>query len=147
MENAYYWFGEDRSRNNHPGKHPVACYSSVDLVNWTFRNQFINLAAPSNFGEEWVIERPKVFYNAMTGKYVMYVIHRRKHRRGSHREIRRALLCARLRAHRLGSQSEQIRHLTLTRRPVEIGGGIPWLPEPKDWNLNIITGETSLVTD
>jgi Glycosyl hydrolases family 43 len=72
LEDTYYWFGEDRGRDNDPGKRQVACYSSVDLVNWTFRNQVINLADPANFGEEWVLERPKVFHNTMTGKYVMY---------------------------------------------------------------------------
>ncbi|MEI8037962.1 MAG: family 43 glycosylhydrolase [Verrucomicrobiota bacterium] len=70
---TYYWFGEDRGRDNDPGKRQVACYASRDLVNWTFRNQVVNLADPANFGDEWVLERPKVFHNAATGKFVMYM--------------------------------------------------------------------------
>ena len=73
LEDTYYWFGEDRSKDNEPGKRYVACYSSTDLVQWTFRNQVIKFADPDNFGHGWVLERPKVFYNAKTGKYVMYM--------------------------------------------------------------------------
>ncbi|MEO8615019.1 MAG: family 43 glycosylhydrolase [Luteolibacter sp.] len=73
LDGTYFWFGEDRSRDNDPGKRQVACYSSDDLVNWKFRKQVINLEDPENFGEEWVLERPKVFYNVKTGKYVMYM--------------------------------------------------------------------------
>ena len=35
----YYWFGEDRSQDLDPAKRYVSCYSSKDLVNWTFRNE------------------------------------------------------------------------------------------------------------
>lgn len=70
---TYYWFGEDRSQGNDPKKRYVACYASKDLVHWTFRNQVIKLADPENFGPEWVIERPKVYYNAASKKYVMYM--------------------------------------------------------------------------
>jgi hypothetical protein len=69
---TYYWFGEDRSRGNDPGKRYVSCYSSKDLVDWTFRNQVVKLADPEDFGPHWVLERPKVYYNESTGKYVMY---------------------------------------------------------------------------
>jgi hypothetical protein len=51
----------------------VACYASRDLAHWTFRNRVIQLADPENFGPAWVIERPKVFYNAATKKFVMYM--------------------------------------------------------------------------
>ena len=70
---AWYWFGEDRSPDNDPNRRHVACYSSKDLVNWTFRNQVLRLADPENFGPEWLLERPKVFHNAKTGKFVMYM--------------------------------------------------------------------------
>lgn len=69
----YYWFGEDRSEDNAPDKRYVACYASKDLVNWVFRNQVVQLADPEHLGEKWVLERPKVFYNAQTKKFVMYV--------------------------------------------------------------------------
>ena len=73
LGDTYYWFGEDRSKDNDPNKRFVACYSSTDLVHWTFRNQVIKLADPENFGHEWVLERPKVFYNATTRQFVMYM--------------------------------------------------------------------------
>jgi hypothetical protein len=70
---TYYWFGEDRGQGLDPAKKYVACYSSQDLVHWKFRNQVIKLADPENFGPKWILERPKVFYNAKTKKYVMYM--------------------------------------------------------------------------
>jgi len=73
IDDTFYWFGEDRSKNNDPGKRYVACYSSKDLAHWTFRNQVIKLSDPENFGPKWLLERPKVFYNAKTKKFVMYM--------------------------------------------------------------------------
>jgi hypothetical protein len=72
LGDMYYWFGEDRSQNNEPGKRFVACYISKDLVHWQFRNQVVKLADPENLGPKWVIERPKVYVNQKTGKCVMY---------------------------------------------------------------------------
>ena len=70
---TYYWFGEDRTRGLDPARRYVACYASTDLAQWTFRNQVLKLANPENFGRDWVLERPKVFYNAKTKKFVMYM--------------------------------------------------------------------------
>lgn len=69
----YYWFGEDRSKENDPEKRYVACYSSTDLTNWTFRNQVIKTEDPEHLGKGFVLERPKVFYNEKTKKFVMYM--------------------------------------------------------------------------
>jgi hypothetical protein len=69
---AWWWFGEDRSRENPAGLRCVACYRSTDLVNWTSRGQVLRLADPEDFGSEWILERPKVFPCAATGKFVMY---------------------------------------------------------------------------
>jgi hypothetical protein len=70
---TYYWFGEDRGQGLDPAKRYVSCYSSKDLAHWTFRNQVLQLGDPENFGQRRVVERPKVFYNARTKKYVMYL--------------------------------------------------------------------------
>ena len=52
----------------------MACYSSTDLVNWAFRGQVLKLTSPpEDFGRGWVLERPKVYYNAQTNKFVMYM--------------------------------------------------------------------------
>lgn len=69
---AWWWFGEDRSPDNPADRRCVACYRSTDLVNWSFRGQVLRLADPENFGPEWILERPKVFPCAATGKFVMY---------------------------------------------------------------------------
>lgn len=70
---TYYWFGEDRGRENPRGLRCVGCYSSTNLMDWTFRNQVLKLQNPENFGRGWILERPKVFYNARTKKFVMYM--------------------------------------------------------------------------
>lgn len=69
---AYYWFGEDRTPSNDPDKRYVSCYSSKDLAHWKFQRQVIALADPENLGQHWVLERPKVFANPRTGKFVLY---------------------------------------------------------------------------
>ncbi|ESQ79238.1 family 43 glycosylhydrolase [Asticcacaulis sp. YBE204] len=70
---TWYWFGEYRPKNAVPGRRYVSCYSSKDLMNWTFRGLPIDMTAPENIGPNWVLERPKVFYNARTKKFVMYM--------------------------------------------------------------------------
>jgi len=68
----YYWFGEDRARDNEPGYRYVGCYVSDDLTHWKYLNK-IRFSAPEGFNpKHWVLERPKVYYNATSGKYVMY---------------------------------------------------------------------------
>jgi hypothetical protein len=69
---TYYWFGEDRTPSNDPEKRYVACYSSTDLVHWKFRRQVLALSDPEHLGPNWVLERPKVFPNPRTGKFVLY---------------------------------------------------------------------------
>jgi Glycosyl hydrolases family 43 len=68
----YYWFGEDRTQTNDPAKRYVACYASHDLAQWRFCGQVLKLDDPEHLGEHWVLERPKVYVNTHTGKFVMY---------------------------------------------------------------------------
>lgn len=70
---TWYWFGEDRSPDVRGAERAVACYASKDLVHWQFRNRVFQGTAPDNIGPRWVLERPKVFYNPKTRKYVMYM--------------------------------------------------------------------------
>jgi hypothetical protein len=72
MGKVYYWFGEDRSMMNARTNRYVSCYSSTNLAQWTFCRQVVCLADPENLGRGWVLERPKVFYNKKTKKFVMY---------------------------------------------------------------------------
>jgi hypothetical protein len=69
---VYYWFGEDRTQTNDPDKRYVGCYSSTDLVHWTFVQQ-LAFTDPEHIGPHWILERPKVFYNAPTKKFVLYI--------------------------------------------------------------------------
>jgi hypothetical protein len=69
---TYYWFGEDRTPSNDPAKRYVGCYFSKDLTHWTSCGQPLQLADPENLGLNWVLERPKVFVNARTHKFVLY---------------------------------------------------------------------------
>ncbi|MGN6555068.1 MAG: family 43 glycosylhydrolase [Verrucomicrobiota bacterium] len=73
LAETYFWFGEDRGEGLDRSKRYVSCYSSTNLVDWTFRNQVMKQADPENFGPGWVLERPKVFYNSKTKKFVMYM--------------------------------------------------------------------------
>lgn len=85
-QGTYYWFGEDKSaptqldlakgflhRADVVGVH---CYSSTDLYNW--KDEGIVLpAVPGDSNHDLnpgrVAERPKVVYNQVTGKYVMWL--------------------------------------------------------------------------
>jgi len=75
-DGTYYWFGEHKtagSRGN-AAQVGVHCYSSEDLYNW--RDEGIALHVSDDPGSEiargCILERPKVIYNAKTGKFVMW---------------------------------------------------------------------------
>ena len=70
-EGVYYWYGENRLDNLY-----VSCYSSTDLVNWTFRNHVLTTESPTASyrvrtdvslrnanGGKVNLERPKVAYH------------------------------------------------------------------------------------
>ncbi|GII77045.1 beta-xylosidase [Sphaerisporangium rufum] len=66
----YYWFGENRNPDN--TFRAVSVYRSTDLSRWEFRRDVLtrSSAAELNVAN---IERPKVIYNAATGRYVMWM--------------------------------------------------------------------------
>ena len=70
---TYYWFGEHGT----PGrtKVGVTCYSSKDLYNWKNAGVALPLAYDDpdhDLAVGCALERPKVVYNALTKKYVMW---------------------------------------------------------------------------
>lgn len=82
----YYWYGEYKVgattlpswatwecyRTDAGG---VSCYSSCDLLNWHFEGVVLKPVTDdpeSDLHPSKVIERPKVVYNAHTGKFVMW---------------------------------------------------------------------------
>jgi hypothetical protein len=72
VKNMYYWYGEQRGKDLDTKYRYVSCYSSKDLMNWKFRGNVVKMLPPDSISSRWVLERPKVFYNAKTKKYVMY---------------------------------------------------------------------------
>ena len=75
VENGrYYWFGEEKGQDG-LARVGVRLYSSSDLYHW--RNEGVVLAVDktnpdSDIAEGSIIERPKVIYNRLTQKYVMW---------------------------------------------------------------------------
>jgi hypothetical protein len=63
--------GEDKT--NGSAFQNINCYSSSNLVEWTFENALLTLQSSGDLGPSRVVERPKVIRNASTGKYVMYL--------------------------------------------------------------------------
>lgn len=72
IKNTWYWYGEQRGQGLDTTYRYVSCYSSKDLMNWKFNGNVLKMAAPDSLPAKWVLERPKVFYNQKTKKYVMY---------------------------------------------------------------------------
>ena len=76
----WYWYGENKGRDNCPGKRRVdvigiSCYSSDNLVDWKYEG--LALTADTENSESLihtsrVVERPKVLYNEKTSKFVMW---------------------------------------------------------------------------
>nr|WP_240657961.1 RICIN domain-containing protein [Streptomyces populi] len=66
----YYWFGENRDADN--TFRYVDAYRSTDLKTWEFRNHVLTRSSAAELGTAY-IERPKVMYNASTGKFVMWM--------------------------------------------------------------------------
>lgn len=84
LNGVYYWYGEDRRENFY-----VSCYRSTDLSNWEFVGHSLTTdskCAPYRVRSDLSlyhevngacrkvnIERPKVLYNRLTGKFVMWM--------------------------------------------------------------------------
>ena len=66
----YYWFGENRNSNG--SFYAVSSYRSRDLRNWEFRKDVLRSSSHAELSPA-NIERPKVVYNASTGKFVMWM--------------------------------------------------------------------------
>ena len=71
---TWYWFGEHKADTTSSAMVGVMCYASEDLVNW--RNCGVALYVSDEKGSEiergCVLERPKVIYNKVTGKFCMW---------------------------------------------------------------------------
>lgn len=73
-DGKFYWYGEHKSDSTSAALVGVTCYSSDDLLNWTNRGVALEVSAEPGHDLEkgCIIERPKVVFNKLTGKYVMW---------------------------------------------------------------------------
>ncbi|KAK8005377.1 glycosyl hydrolase family 43 protein [Apiospora arundinis] len=67
----YYMIGEDKTGGS--AFQNVNCYSSTNLVEWTYVGALLSQTSGGDLGPNRVVERPKVIYNEATKKYVMYL--------------------------------------------------------------------------
>ncbi|MEV4020226.1 RICIN domain-containing protein [Nonomuraea angiospora] len=66
----YYWFGENRNADG--TFRYISVYRSADLRTWEFRNHVLTQSSSAEL-QVANIERPKVVYNAATGRFVMWM--------------------------------------------------------------------------
>lgn len=71
VDSTYYLIGEDKT--NGSAFQNINCYSSPDLVQWTYVGALLSRTSSGDLGPNRVVERPKVLYNAQTSKYVLYM--------------------------------------------------------------------------
>jgi beta-galactosidase len=84
---TYYWYGEIKGDSTYlldrvttwecwrTDAGGVSCYSSTDLVNWKSEGKALPAVTDekSDLHRSQVIERPKVIYNRLTGKFIMWI--------------------------------------------------------------------------
>jgi hypothetical protein len=70
QSNVFYWYGEDRTLRN---RTTVSCYSSTNLYDWKHEGVVFGPDAFPPDLRGTFIERPKVIFNARTGKYVLWM--------------------------------------------------------------------------
>ncbi len=68
----YYWYGEHRDEVGEWLFQGVSCYRTTDFKNWEYRGDVLNTSSDAELAS-CNVERPKVIYNATTGKYVMWM--------------------------------------------------------------------------
>ena len=80
QDGVYYWYGEDKNTTTYV-QHGItranvigiSVYASTDLYNWTDEGLALTASGKGDLSPSGVLERPKVLYNAATGKYVMWM--------------------------------------------------------------------------
>jgi hypothetical protein len=73
FKGLYYWYGEQRNKVTDPEWRYINCYTSKDLINWNYQGAVFKTKSPDTALHNWVLERPKVYFNRKTRKFVMYV--------------------------------------------------------------------------
>ncbi|KXJ87852.1 galactan 1,3-beta-galactosidase [Microdochium bolleyi] len=68
---TFYMIGEDKTDGTFFQN--INCYSSTNLVEWTYVGALLSRTGSGDLGPNRVVERPKVIFNQSTGKYVLYM--------------------------------------------------------------------------
>ncbi|KAI1270101.1 glycosyl hydrolase [Xylariaceae sp. FL1019] len=68
---TYYLIGEDKTSGS--AFQNINCYSSTDLVQWSYVGALLSQTSSGDLGPNRVVERPKVIYNDATKKYVLWM--------------------------------------------------------------------------
>ncbi|KAE8154278.1 glycosyl hydrolase [Aspergillus avenaceus] len=71
VDSTYYWIGENKLDGS--AFQSINCYSSDNLVEWSFVGELLSLQDSGDLGPNRVVERPKVIYNEATSKYVLWL--------------------------------------------------------------------------
>ncbi|KAI0165262.1 carbohydrate-binding module family 35 protein [Hypoxylon sp. FL1284] len=71
VDGLYYLVGEDKTGGS--AFQNINCYSSPDLVEWTYVGALLSRGSSGDLGPNRVVERPKLLFNEATGKYVLYM--------------------------------------------------------------------------
>ena len=73
-KDTWYWFGENKCDTTSSAMIGVMCYASKDLLHW--QNCGVALSVSDTKGSDiergCILERPKVIYNKVTGKFCMW---------------------------------------------------------------------------
>jgi hypothetical protein len=82
QNDTYYWFGEHKTEGKGGNRANVGvhCYSSNNLMDWTDEGIALKMSedTTSLLVAGCILERPKVIYNELTKKYVMWFHHELK---------------------------------------------------------------------
>ncbi|KAE8353392.1 glycosyl hydrolase [Aspergillus coremiiformis] len=71
VDSTYYWVGENKLDGG--AFQSVNCYSSKNLVEWTYVGELLSRQSSGDLGPGRIVERPKVIYNDATSKYVLWM--------------------------------------------------------------------------
>ncbi|KAG8910082.1 hypothetical protein FRC01_006553 [Tulasnella sp. 417] len=71
VNGLYYLIGENKEGGS--AFQSINCYSSPDLVQWTFVNSLLTLQGSGDLGPSRVVERPKVIFNSASNQWVMWM--------------------------------------------------------------------------
>ncbi|KAK2808283.1 hypothetical protein FQN50_004842 [Emmonsiellopsis sp. PD_5] len=71
VDDTFYMIGEDKTEGS--AFQNINCYSSTNLVEWTYVGALLTRQDSGDLGPSRVVERPKVVYNKSTAQYVLYL--------------------------------------------------------------------------